>query len=129
MRAEVTLLGDDAKRLLDAIPASHQARARQLLIDPRGGGRGLRTWLQLLETSLAELPTELPAELIDVYLRDTEAEPLHDCESCGLPIPVKVGWRAGHEPTEDRVYFPVCPHCGGRTGYHAYWARPRPSQN
>ena len=42
----------------------------------------------------------------------------------GAPIPgaedkdifwrvVRAGWRAGHEPSADRVYFPICPHCGG----------------
>ena len=122
-------LGLEAARLLAAIPAGQQARARCLLTDPHTGGRGLRTWLHLLEVGETRLPTELPAELVEVYLRDAEAEPLHDCEACGLPVPVKVGWRAGHEPTADRVYFPACPHCGGRTGYHAFWGRPRPSKN
>jgi hypothetical protein len=116
-------LGEDADRLLAAIPASLQARVRAVLANPRLGGRGLRAWLALLETEDRPLPDALPAELVEVYLMDTEAEPLHDCESCGLPVPVRAGWRAGHEPSADRVYFPACPHCGGRTGPYAFWAR------
>lgn len=115
--------GGDADRLLAAIPASLQARARAVLGNPRLGGRGLRAWLGLLEAEDRPLPAALPPELVEVYLEDTEAEPLHDCESCGLPVPVRAGWRAGHEPSADRVYFPACPHCGGRTGPHAFWAR------
>jgi hypothetical protein len=116
-------LGEDADRLLAAMPASLQARVRAVLANPRLGGRGLRAWLALLETEDRPLPEALPAELVEVYLKDTEAEPLHDRESCGLPVPVRAGWRAGHEPSADRVYFPVCPHCGGRTGPYAFWAR------
>jgi hypothetical protein len=116
-------LGGDADRLLAAIPAALQARVRAVLANPRLGGRGLRAWLALLETEDRPLPDALPAELVEVYLKDTEAEPLHDCESCGLPVPVRAGWRAGHEPSADRVYFPACPHCGGRTGPYAFWAR------
>jgi len=116
-------LGEDADRLLAAIPVSLQAQARAVLADPRLGGRGLRAWIALLEREDRPLPDELPPELVEVYLTDTEAEPLHDCESCGLPVPVRAAWRAGHEPSADRVYFPVCPQCGGRTGPHAFWAR------
>lgn len=113
----------DADRLLAAIPAELQDRARNVLHNPRLGGRGLRAWIALLEAEDRPLPAALPPELVEVYLRDAEAEPLHDCEVCGLPVPVRTGWRAGHEPSADRVYFPICPHCGGRTGPHAFWAR------
>jgi hypothetical protein len=116
-------LGSDADRLLAAFPATLRARARAVVANPRLGGRGLRAWIALLEAEDRPLPPALPAELAEVYLRDAEAEPLHDCEACGLPVPVRAGWRAGHEPSADRVYFPVCPHCGGRTGPHAFWAR------
>lgn len=129
MQHDVSPLGVEASRLLAAIPVRHQAQARSLLTDHRNGGRGLRTWIHLMEVGDAGLPDQLPAELVEVYLSDGEAEPLHDCEVCGLPVPVKVGWRAGHEPTADRVYFPACPQCGGKTGYHAFWGRPRPGQN
>jgi len=123
MLAEMTPgFGADADRLLAAIPATLQGRAKAILANPRLGGRGLRAWIALLEVEDRPLPDSLPAELVEVYLKDTEAEPLHDCEECGLPVPVRAGWRAGHEPSAARVYFPACPHCGGRTGRHAYWS-------
>jgi len=78
--------------------------------------------LALLDTDPRELPDELPSELVDVYIQDDEAEPLHDCERCGLPVPVHAGRRCGHEASVDCEYFPACPHCGGRTGRHAFWS-------
>jgi hypothetical protein len=114
--------GTDLARLLAAIPAGQQARARAAVLNPKCGGRGLRAWLGLIAAEPRPLPASLPAELVEVYLKDAEAEPLFDCEACGLPVPVRAGRRTGHEPTADRVYFPACPLCGGRTGPHAYWA-------
>ena len=88
------------------------------------GGRGLRSWLALLEIDGRPLPASLPGELVDVYLLDDDAEPLHDCERCGVPVPVRAGRHCGHEAAVERAYFPACPCCGGRTGRHAYWSRP-----
>ena len=110
-------------RLLAAVPARQRPLVRTLLTNPRHGGRGLRAWLGLMAADDRPLPPALPQELVEVYLRDDEAEPLHDCERCGLVVPVRAGWRSGHEPSCDRVYFPACPHCGGRTGPHAFWSR------
>src|SRR5687767_13437362 len=83
--------GDATNQLLSAIPAGQRGRARTLLTDPRCGGRGLRALVALLDTDPRALPDALPAELVEVYLRDDEAEPLHDCERCGLPVPVHAG--------------------------------------
>jgi hypothetical protein len=83
----------------------------------------LRAWLSLLEVDHPPLPVELPRELLEVFLRDHEAEPLHDCEECGLPVPVRCGRRVGHEPVAEWEYFPACPNCGGRTGRYAFWSR------
>jgi hypothetical protein len=110
-------------QLLSAIPAGQRGRARTLLTDPRCGGRGLRALVALLDADPRALPDALPAELVEVYLRDDEAEPLHDCERCGLPVPVHAGRRCGHEASVDREYFPTCPRCGGRTGRFAFWSR------
>lgn len=114
---------DTIDRLLAAIPAAHRPLARTLLTSPRLGGRGLRAWLAILDADDRPLPGDLPRELVEVYLLDDEAEPLYDCEDCGLPVPVRAGRRCGHEAAVDRVYFPTCPVCGGRTGRHAYWSR------
>jgi hypothetical protein len=115
---------DPLDRLLAAVPAAYRPRARALLTDPWQGGRGLRAWLAILETDGRPLPDELPEELVSVYLDDDDAEPLYDCECCGLPVPVRAARRCGHEAAVERVYFPACPCCGGRTGRHAYWSRP-----
>jgi hypothetical protein len=109
-------------RLLNAVPFKLRNEVRDALCNPRIGGRGLRAWLSLIEIDDRPLPQSISSELIAVYLSDAEAEPLYDCEECGLPVPVKVG-RRGHEPSCDRVYFVACPDCGGRTGPHAYWSR------
>ena len=113
---------DAESRFLRAVPTSMRAIARSLLDNPRRGGRGLRALLDALAGQQRFLPDALPINLVAVYLEDAEAEPLHDCEECGLLVPVRVGRRCGHEPTAERIYFPLCPHCGGRTGRHAYWS-------
>ena len=59
------------------------------------------------------VPVALPPEVCEVYLRDEEAGPYHDCEDCGYPVPVAPG----------KAYFPVCPLCGGETGYYAYYEK------
>ena len=105
------------------MPATHRKRTKAVLLSPRLGGRGLRAWYALLEADGRPLPRSLPDVLVEVYLDDADAEPLHDCEECGLTVPVKAGRRCGHEATVERAYFPTCPHCGGRTGRHAYWSR------
>jgi len=110
-------------RFLSAVPVGLRSRVRATLIDPRLGGRGLRAWLALLEIEDRPLPAAFCDDLVAVYLSDPEAEPLYDCEECGLAVPVRAGRRCGHEPTCDRVYFATCPHCGGRTGEHAFWSR------
>jgi hypothetical protein len=116
--------GDFAQRmLLQATPASMRTHVNDLLSDPRRGGRGLRAWLSIIEVERPALPESLPESLVEIYLSDDEAEPLHDCENCGLAVPVHCGRHAGHEPVAEREYFPVCPSCGGRTGRHAYWSR------
>src|SRR5215207_2123654 len=109
-------------QLLAAVPPGQRGQVRALLTDPRLGGRGLRALIALLEADPRPLPKALPVELVEVYLRDDEAEPLHDCESCGLPVPVHAGRRCGHEASVDHEYFPNCPHCGGRTGRYAFWS-------
>src|SRR4051812_46053692 len=92
-------------RLLSAVPAYLRNRVRAALSNPRIGGRGLRAWLAMIENDDRPLPDALSGDLVKVYLSDTEAEPLYDCEECGLPVPVRAGRRGGHEPSCDRVYF------------------------
>jgi hypothetical protein len=113
---------DALGEFLAAVPAGQRGRVRVLLTDRRLGGRGLRALFAMLGAD-GRIPAALPEEVVEVYLSDDEAEPLHDCEACGLPVPVHAGRRCGHEAAVDRVYFPTCPCCGGRTGRHAFWSR------
>lgn len=111
-------------QFLAAVPVVLRSRVFALLTTPRRGGRGLRAWVSLLEVDHPPFAGELPPELVEVYLQDDEAEPLHDCEKCGLPVPVRCGRRVGREAVAEREYFPACPCCGGRTGRYAFWSRP-----
>ena len=121
--APVSIAPGSYDRLMAAVPAAYRKRTAAVLKSPRLGGRGLRAWMVILDTDDRPLPKDLPAGLVEVYLDDSEAEPLHDCERCGLTVPVRANRRCGHEATVDHVYFPECPHCGGRTGRYAYWSR------
>jgi hypothetical protein len=109
-------------RLLAAVTPARRPLARQLMTDPRCGGHGLRAWLAMLAAGHGPLPPRVPGEVVEVYLSDDAAEPLHDCEKCGLAVPVRATRRYGHEAAVEREYFPNCPCCGGRTGRHAYWS-------
>ena len=82
----------------------------------------MRAWLYMLEADHTSFDDELPMELVEVYLTDDDAEPLHDCERCGIPVPVRAIRRCGHEVSIVRQYFPACPCCGGKTGRFAYWS-------
>lgn len=110
-------------RLLAALPPDRRPFARRVLADPRCGGHGLRAWVSQLDALAGPLPPALPPEVVEVYLADDDAEPLHDCERCGLAVPVRAARRCGHEAVVEREYFPTCPCCGGRTGRFAYWSR------
>lgn len=111
-------------RFLAAMDLGQRLAVEGLLRQPRCGGLGLRLWLRILVTQGRPLPPALPVELVQVYLDDSEAVPLHDCANCGIAIPVRPGWQ-GYEGEPQRVYFPTCPSCGGRTGLYAYWSNPR----
>src|SRR6478672_2017962 len=95
VRDELDVSGAES-RLVACVPPSLRTRVRAALGDPRLGGRGLRAWLALVEVDDRPLPQGLPDDLFAVYLSDDEAEPLYDCERCGLPVPVRVGRRSGH---------------------------------
>jgi hypothetical protein len=113
------------ERFLAAVdPGQREAvarRLRQRLL----GGAGLRAWLRALVWTDAPPPARLPPALIDVYLRDPLALPLHDCAECGTAVPVRPGRRGDAEAEPERVYFPACPCCGGKTGLYAYWSGKR----
>jgi hypothetical protein len=53
-------------------------------------------------------------------MEDSEAMPQHDCADCGLAIPVRPARPADFVGEVERIYFPTCPNCGGRSGWYAY---------
>jgi hypothetical protein len=130
-----------AGRLLMAVTPEQQHTVAERLrhwLDRRGpvgaDRPGLVAWLYWLEHGRGFLPARLPVELIDVYLRDDRAQPDHDCEDCGLRIPIRPSviddrsfvhcvFRGVAE--EEVRYLPRCPHCGGATAQGAYWAKHR----
>jgi len=121
--ADMAEIRDDLSRLLAAVCDGQRSEVETLMSNPRRGGRGLRSWLAIMAVDQRPLPDTLPWELVEVYLQDDDAEPFYDCERCGLPVPVRTARSWGHEATVERVYFPTCPCCGGRTGRYAYWSR------
>lgn len=110
------------EEFLERVDSAQRAAAATLLLEPRQGGRGLRSWLRRLHVDERPLPMSLPHDLVQVYLDHSEVEPLYDCADCGLAIPVEVGWQRS-EALPLIVYFETCPCCGGQTGLHAYWSR------
>jgi len=79
-------------------------------------GRLLRRCLDAMSPAThwpyCDIPPEvkfaMPPVVAEVYLRDGPT-PFHDCEDCGYKLPHR--------------YFDVCPLCGGRIGWYAYYSR------
>jgi hypothetical protein len=110
------------QQLLAAVPSQQLSAVERLLKSLHTGGCGLREWVNAIAWRGAVCPSEIPAALIDVFLQDPEAVPLHDCEDCGLVVPVRPSRLHGLEGEPDQVYFPTCPSCNGRTGWFMYWS-------
>jgi hypothetical protein len=127
---EPTLCWDEAKaRFLSAVEPAQREAVSSLLQSLNSGGSGLRDWLAAIAWRGALLPKEIPAAVIDVYLRDSEAVAHHECEDCGLAIPVRVQrWQTVDDGSCD-VYFPTCPACGGRTGWYLHRSKEATAQS
>jgi hypothetical protein len=108
---------------LAAVPDEMRDHVEQSLRCLHNGAVGLRRWVARIATGEARVPELIPAELVRVYLADSEAVPLHDCENCGIAIPVRPHPLRGFEGEPDQIYFPSCPVCGGRTGWYLFWSR------
>src|SRR4051794_40027006 len=78
-----------ADRFLGAVAPRQRKPVSQLLHNIHNGGSGPREWVSAVTWRGGVLQTDIPEEVIDVYLADSEAMPLHDCESCGLAVPVR----------------------------------------
>jgi hypothetical protein len=106
---------------VNAVPAVQRDKVMQLLHHPNGGGSGLRQWVYSIAFRGGVLPPTIPHEVIEIYLRDSEATPLYDCESCGLALPVRPSRLYGLDSDPEEVYFVKCPSCGGRTGFYCHF--------
>jgi len=108
------------ERFLAAVADDQRADVEQCLNDLGARGTGLRTWLAAIAWRGGVLPQCLPCELVQVYLDDAEARPLHECEACGLLIPIQPARRRGGSVIPLSSYFSNCPACDGGTGWYVF---------
>ena len=111
------------QRFMCAVPDELRCAVERSLRNWHEGGCGLRAWVSAIAWRGGRLPEKIPSSLIQVYLDDREAVPLHDCEKCGVAIPVRPDRLNGTEAEPEQVYFHDCPVCGGRTGWYLYFSR------
>lgn len=114
---------ETCQEFLVSVPADMHACVERSLRSLHEGGTGLRAWVSSIAWRGGKLPECVPAELVKVYLDDPEATPLHDCETCGIAIPIRPNRLRGMEDEPEEVYFSSCPVCGGRTGLYLYVSR------
>lgn len=114
---------DTCQEFLVSVPADMHDNVERSLNNLHTCGPGLRAWVSSIAWRGGKLPEVVPSELINVYLADPEAVPVHDCESCGIAVPVRPHRLFGMEAEPEQTYFPVCPVCGGRTGMFMYMSR------
>jgi hypothetical protein len=111
------------QEFLVSVPADMHTCVERSLRSLHEGGVGLRAWVSAIARRGAKLPECVPAELVKVYLDDPEATPLHECETCGIAIPIRPNRLRGMEDEPEETYFNACPVCGGRTGLYLYMSR------
>jgi hypothetical protein len=68
-------------------------------------------------------PLVFPAEVAGIYLSGEYSATKYDCEDCGYDLPTKWPDRYANPPTPMRIYFERCPLCGGKVGWHAFYAK------
>lgn len=110
-------------QFLAAVALDQRPSVMLRLGDSHYGGGGLRQWLGALAAGTAIMPDAVPPTLVQVYLTDDAAAPLHDCAVCGLAIPVRPDRDFDGAGEPEQVYFPACPGCGGPTGRYARLCR------
>jgi hypothetical protein len=70
-------------------------------------------------------PLALPPEVAAIYLSGKYSATVYDCEDCGYDLPVLWPDPNAIPPTPLRVYFPQCPLCDGKVGWHAFYIKHR----
>jgi len=116
------------EQFLNAVASRQRPAVAARLKQPNNGGSGLRDWVAAITWRGALLPERIPESLIQVYLTDPEAAPLHDCEGCGLLVPVRPSRFDGWDGEPEEVYFPTCPLCESRTGQYLYFTKKHESE-
>lgn len=114
---------ETCKEFLVSVPGEMQSSVERALRNSHEGGVGLRAWVSSIAWRGSKLPESVPAELLKVYFADPEAVPLHECETCGISIPVRPNRFRGMEDEPEETYFSTCPVCCGRTGLYLYMSR------
>lgn len=109
------------EQFVKRISPAHRTAVRRILHDrPCANGSGLRSWIEAVAFRCSPLPARIPTPLVRTYLIDPEAAPLHECEQCGVAIPVRPNRSADPEDEPELVYFNQCPVCHSRTGPFLY---------
>lgn len=63
---------------------------------------------------------QFPRALIEWMLNPPRAFWMgHNCERCGLTVPLYTTWANDPDPPPSVVAFPTCPACGGTTSHKA----------
>ncbi len=114
---------DTCQEFMVSVPTELQGNVDRALRSLHAGGFGLRTWVAAIAWRGAKLPESIPTELLQVYLNDPEAVPLHECETCGIAIPIRPDRLNGLDDEPEHTYFESCPACAGRTGLYLYASR------
>lgn len=114
---------DACQEFMVSVPSDLQSKVDRSLKSLHAGGFGLRTWVASIAWRGAKLPEAVPTELLQVYLDDPEAVPLHECETCGIAIPVRPNRLHAADDEPEQTYFQCCPACGGRTGLYLFVSR------
>jgi hypothetical protein len=113
---------NSVERFLAAVSPSLRDRTSAAISSVNNGGVGLRNWVTAIAWRNSYLPERIPNELIEVYLVDSDALPQHECETCGVAIPVRVQ-RYSQDLDGRNAYFAACPICGGRTGWYLHHSK------
>lgn len=112
------------RQFLDVVDPEQRILVGKLLEQLQQGASGLRDWVTAIAWRGANFPKFVPPEVINVYLRDEQALALHQCQDCGLAVPVRPNSQLGPDAEPEQIYFPRCPLCGGATSWKPYVSKP-----
>ena len=121
----------ERRQVLDRIDADLHPAIRDALAEVDGTGverPAVADWASRPARHGATLPDRFPRALVEFLLTDPDVFFGHDCGLCGLSIPLWFVRDTRHTADMIREHggtlaiYPVCPACGGATGYNAYYS-------